>query len=67
MRTKIVETREEGQERIVSKFLLFPKRIGDERRWLEKANIKQILHFHTDFTNGAAWWEWKDIEWVENI
>ena len=67
MRCKIVDNRKEGQERIISKYLYFPKRIGDESRWLEKCRIKQTLHYMFDVTCGATWWEWRDSEWVEDV
>jgi hypothetical protein len=67
MRCKIIDNRKEGQQRIINKYLFIPKRIGDERRWLEKATIKQTLYYMFDVTCGAAWWEWRDTEWVENI
>lgn len=64
MRWKKLDTRKEGQIRNISKFLVFPKRIGDESRWLERVNIKQSLHLMFDVTSGAQWWEWRDIEWL---
>lgn len=64
MRYIIVDNRQEGQVRILDKFLLLPKRIGDETRWLERAKIKQTLHRAFDVTCGAQWWEWRDIQWV---
>lgn len=67
MRCKIVDNRKEGQQRIISKYLYFPKRIGDERRWLERHKIKQTLHYMFDVTCGATWWEWRDSEWVEDV
>ena len=59
MRHTIIDNRKEGQERIIDKFLLFPKRIGNEIRWFERAKIKQSLHRVFDI-----WWEWRDIQWV---
>jgi hypothetical protein len=31
----------DGDVRIITRFLFFPKRIGAEVRWLEKAKIRQ--------------------------
>jgi len=67
MRWKIIDNRKEGQERIISKYLYIPKRIGNERRWLERVSFKQTLHRMFDVTCGACWWEWRDTEWVENV
>jgi hypothetical protein len=66
MRWKIIDNRKEGQERIISKYLYIPKRIANERRWLERVSIKQTLHRMFDGF-GACWWEWRDTEWVENV
>ena len=54
MRCKIVDNRKEGQQKIISKYLYFPKRIGDERRWLERCKIKQTLHYMFDVTCGGS-------------
>ena len=67
MRWKIIDNRKEGQEQIISKYLYIPKRIGDEKRWLERVSIKQTLYRMFDVTCGAEWWEWRDTEWVENV
>lgn len=47
----------DGDVRIVRKFLLFPKRIGREVRWLEFANIEQKYHFYKFY--------WADIRYVD--
>jgi hypothetical protein len=65
MRCKIIDNRKEGQQRIISKYLFIPKRIGDERRWLERVSIKQTLYRMFDVTCGSCWWEWRDTEWVD--
>ena len=67
MRSKVIDNRKEGQQRIISKYLFIPKRIGDEKRWLERVSIKQTLYYMFDVTCGATWWEWRDTEWVENV
>jgi hypothetical protein len=64
MRCKIIDNRKEGQQRVISKYLFIPKRIGNERRWLEKSTIKQTLYYMFDVTCGATWWEWRDTEWI---
>lgn len=56
-----------GEYRTIKKFLLIPRKIGHEWRWLEKAEIKQQLQIHY----GLLWqWfdinqrKWKDKEWI---
>jgi hypothetical protein len=41
MRWKIESDPYIGQERIIKKFLLFPKEIKNEVRWLEQATYKE--------------------------
>ncbi len=41
LKTKIEEKPNLGDVREVKKFLLFPYRLGNETRWLEKAKILQ--------------------------
>lgn len=65
MRCKIIHNKKEGQQRIISKYLFLPTRIGDERRWLEKVSIKQTLYRMFDMTCGASWWEWRNTEWAD--
>ena len=65
MKYKVVKNKKvDGQERIITKYLIFPKRIGDEIRWLETATFKQILYNRCDYTCGTTWWEWNDVEWI---
>jgi hypothetical protein len=64
MRWRKNDNRKEGQTRIIKKYLIFPKSIKDERRWLENAFIKQTLHYMFDTTCGATWYEWRDTEWA---
>jgi len=64
MKWDIICNKKEGQERIISKFLFFPKRIGSQLMWLERVSIKQKLHYMFDNTSGSAWWEWRDLEFI---
>lgn len=50
------------EKRIVFKFLWFPRRIGNETRWLEKARIIQIFKDYRDPLLGHGW---KDLEFTE--
>ena len=56
----------EGQQRVVSKFLLFPKCLDGEWRWLERSNIVQQV-CKLDVGGSCQWgcyaWQWIDISW----
>lgn len=54
----------EGEEKIVTKFLLLPVTIGYERRWLEKATIRYTSHRMWDVTCGAEWVEWRPQQFI---
>ena len=47
-----------GEIRTVKKFLFFPKKIGDEIRWLERASIRQ--KFTKNYREDKYW---KDEKW----
>jgi hypothetical protein len=49
-----------GFTRIKTCFLLFPKKLRTETRWLEVASWKQR---YRDYEVGGG--EWKDVGWVE--
>jgi len=56
-----------GDKRIRTKFLLFPRIINGEFRWLEFANIKQELKAWKAMvpeTSGIDVKGWRNIEWV---
>ena len=53
-----------GDERVVTKFLFLPKRIGEDVRWLERVKIRQQSY------KGLGDWglpqlEWEDLEFVD--
>ena len=63
-----------GDERVVEKFLLFPKVINEEMRWLETVKIlqKYITYEDVKFTTiGITYTEdvfvWKDIRFVDDL
>ena len=45
-----------GENRVITKFLIWPRTINNEARFLEKAHILQVFGF-TDWID----WEWKDF------
>ncbi len=52
----------EGEFRTISRFLLFPRTIQSETRWLEKARIRQQLEHKCD--GQGHWLEWVDLYWM---
>jgi hypothetical protein len=53
-----------GDIRVKNKFLLFPKNINGEVRWLEKAKYSQ--KYETVYSSGNKWYQWIDIEWIND-
>lgn len=49
-----------GDTRIVTKFLLLPKTIGCQTRWLERASWEQVWNCDVLGTY------WKDSKWSDN-
>ena len=45
-----------GTKRVVRRFLLFPKLIGNERRWLEWAWIEQDFVYYMRHTLRSHYW-----------
>lgn len=56
-----------GRTRTISKFLIFPKTIGEETRWLERATIRQMV-IKVDVGGSMEWGnyenQWVDVMWV---
>lgn len=54
-------------ERIITRFLLFPRTIDGETRWLEVARIRQEYIAALDvYGNGTNGFEgWLDSEWID--
>ena len=52
-----------GDIKIVTKFLLLPVTIGNERRWLEMATVKYILTDTMDPTTGGHIY-WRAAEFL---
>ena len=50
----------DNEERLVSKFLLFPKTINGTTRWLEKVTFLQYYFLPV---SGSGWW--RNKEWVK--
>jgi len=64
MRTDLTPKYKTGDERIVTKFLILPVTINNERRWLETATIRQVCRRMWDVTCGSEWMEWENIEFI---
>jgi len=59
MRWTSKETPTEGDERVINRFLFFPKLLGEEWRWLEWAEYKQRYAVYEYSSNC-----WEDKEWI---
>jgi len=61
-----------GDERILEKFLIFPKRINDEIRWLEIVKIHQVYTLKIVKDEDEFGWEnkkvyyWADVKFIDN-
>ncbi len=55
---------EEGNERVVTKFLLFPRTFEEEHRWLQKAAITERV-IKQDIGGSDQWgyykWVWAEV------
>ena len=73
MRYKIKKTKNPkfGDERIVEKFLILPKRIDDEIRWLEIVKIHQVYTSKTIRIASDLGWDtatiyyWEDVKFID--
>ena len=54
MRWRVNKNPKEYETRIVERFLLFPVTLNDEKRWLEKAKIKQRYIYTYTYDCGFA-------------
>jgi hypothetical protein len=53
-----------GQRRIITKFLWFPKRIENEKRWLERASwVEQFVDWETCWKKTDKWYA---ICWLDH-
>lgn len=56
---------EVGDKRVRSAFLLLPRRIAGETRWLERSAWEEELRSaFTDF-GWIAFYDWRPVRWVE--
>jgi hypothetical protein len=61
-KVKKVDFPDDGDIRIVEKYLLFPKKIKDEKRWLENATILQRFRLTPENEFGRGYWE--DVKFI---
>ena len=56
-----------GDTRIKEKFLLFPKCIGEEARWLERSKILQVRkdRYVYDYSTVVQEFYWEDIKFID--
>ena len=55
-----------GDTKVVSRFLLFPKCIDNEIRWLERAKIVKKLGTKIGCDGHGKYWNWYDYGWVKD-
>ncbi|UUV46739.1 hypothetical protein [Bacillus phage vB_BanS-Thrax4] len=64
MRWKSGKPQYRGQKRTINKFLLLPKKIKDEWRWLEKVTyIEEVQSYYNPYGSDSLYWE--RIKWVD--
>jgi len=56
---RIIKLVHQGDSRYRDRFLLFPKAIGNEWRWLERARWKEVYSFN--YADSG----WDATEWVD--
>jgi hypothetical protein len=49
----------DGDERVITKFLIFPLTLNDERRWLEKVEINQV------YVKAPLYHKWVNIKFSD--
>ncbi|UUV46224.1 hypothetical protein [Bacillus phage vB_BanS-Thrax2] len=52
-----------GEARHKTKFLLFPKKLGNEWRWLETATFLQTVDVAYNLGDRILFW--KDVRWID--
>jgi len=71
MRWKHKESIKEGDIRIKSKYLIIPKCIDKEYRWLEKVTYQQEytkIYVYEYFIGDILFYyyfKWKDVKWID--
>lgn len=58
MRWRAEPKPKDGEERVISAFLWWPRTIGGETRWLETASWRQWLE-------ACFFDEWRDMRWED--
>ena len=56
---RLIKTHRVGEQRIITKFLLFPKTINHEMRWLEYSTYTKFY----GMVNGV--YKWYDLKWID--
>ncbi|UGO46237.1 hypothetical protein PQE74_gp154 [Bacillus phage vB_BanS_Chewbecca] len=63
MRWKSNKPQHYGQHRHKTKFLLFPKKLGDEWRWLEEVTFLQRVDVMYNLGDRILYWQ--DVKWID--
>jgi hypothetical protein len=62
VRWKVKPSPQNGDKRIVAKFLWFPKCINGEYRFLEWVIFEQV--YDCNYGNFDDWTQWSDVRWL---
>lgn len=66
MRKQHKEWPERHERRAREGFLLFPKRIGMETRWLERTRWEERCQYFERFTTGLLMgYDWLPVRWLD--
>lgn len=64
MRWNVRDSSNIGDKRIITKFLLFPKCLNGEWRWLEKASYEQV-YGNWCTSSDEDFNSWSDMRWID--
>lgn len=57
----------DGTKRERGGYLWFPKRIGNETRWLEAAAWEEeVMHWVSALTKKDLYWTWETTRWLDD-
>lgn len=57
----------QGEGRTKTAFLFFPKEIGGETRWLQKATwLEEVMYYGPRDVQKITHWEWVAVRWLDD-
>jgi hypothetical protein len=61
---------QQGNKRVIQKFLFFPLTLEHQTRWMEIVKIRQICNFrqpaHLEGSDVESKYFWDNLEWVDD-